>query len=167
MTDHLTTERLREIAEIVKQGCTVSYDYNEVLSACSELLAKREECEALQRESEAVRNVAKLYHDALVARHGGEPIALLSELDEARADAERLRAALKNGGRAAGRAMDELRAELAAVKRQRDELQSQLSAHAIIAQLKDVDRLVLHSMSANALAASQPAAEQPKPEVQP
>lgn len=32
------------------------------------------------------------YHDALIARHGGEPIALLSELDEARAERDALRA---------------------------------------------------------------------------
>lgn len=32
------------------------------------------------------------YHSALVARHGGEPLALLSELDEARAERDALRA---------------------------------------------------------------------------
>lgn len=35
------------------------------------------------------RAEAKKYHDALVARHGGEPIALLGELDAARAEVER------------------------------------------------------------------------------
>lgn len=33
---------------------------------------------------------AKKYHDALIARHGGEPIALLAELDEARYENDHL-----------------------------------------------------------------------------
>ena len=39
--------------------------------------------EQLQRERDR-------YHDALIARHGGEPVALLSELDAARGECERL-----------------------------------------------------------------------------
>lgn len=42
-----------------------------------------------RRKAEAERD---RYHDALIARHGGEPIALLSELDEARAERDALRA---------------------------------------------------------------------------
>ena len=35
------------------------------------------------------------YHDALIARHGGEPVALLAELDEARARVAELEADLE------------------------------------------------------------------------
>lgn len=35
------------------------------------------------------------YHDALIARHGGEPVVLLGQLDEVRAEVERLRARCK------------------------------------------------------------------------
>ncbi len=44
------------------------------------------------RELEAERD---RYHDALIARHGGEPIALLSELDEARAERDAFLALLR------------------------------------------------------------------------
>lgn len=39
---------------------------------------------------EALRKERDRYHDALVARHGGEPVALLEELDKARAEISRL-----------------------------------------------------------------------------
>lgn len=45
-------------------------------------------------EIERLRAERDRYHDALIARHGGEPIALLSELDEARAERDALRALL-------------------------------------------------------------------------
>jgi hypothetical protein len=46
---------------------------------------------ALKAELERVRKERDKYHDTLIARHGGEPIALLRELDEAREELERLR----------------------------------------------------------------------------
>lgn len=42
-------------------------------------------------QRDAARAEAARYHDALVARHGGEPVSLLAELDAARAEAEAAR----------------------------------------------------------------------------
>ena len=54
-----------------------------VQAACD--VAVTAACEAVERErDEALARAARL-EAALVARHGGEPVALLSELDEARA----------------------------------------------------------------------------------
>ncbi|MCU0294375.1 MAG: hypothetical protein MUF10_20705 [Thermoanaerobaculaceae bacterium] len=41
-------------------------------------------------ERDEARAEVKKYHDALVARHGGEPVVLLQELDEARAEVEEM-----------------------------------------------------------------------------
>ena len=56
---------------------------------------------AFAKRAEVAEIEAKKYHDALVARHGGESVALLQELDEARAklaeaqaEIDRLREAL-------------------------------------------------------------------------
>lgn len=83
----IPTERLRELA--------ASPIADESLLA-AELLAARESMslpgyQRIVDERDAARAEAKKYHDALVARHGGEPIALLSELDAARAVAEQAR----------------------------------------------------------------------------
>lgn len=45
-----------------------------------------EEFRGVRTENAALKQERDKYHDALIARHGGEPIALLSELDEARAE---------------------------------------------------------------------------------
>ena len=217
MTDHLTTERLREIAGSPGNGVLLTYT-NLERSVCAELLAKREGCAAIGGHRDQLLDLARLdneaareavlsgrenkfrfgamttrdaiaevvqqrdaaraerdrYHDALVARHGGEPIALLSELDEARAEAEKLRAELERArallvrcGRAVG-GLKDLLAELAAVKRQRDELLA--SSEPVADALRDIagdgHRAYLdayESAVASILAASQPA-QQPKPE---
>jgi len=49
-----------------------------------------DKCEAVEDQRDAAAAERKMYHDALISRHGGEPIALLSELDQARAKIERL-----------------------------------------------------------------------------
>ena len=87
----IPTERLHEIAESRR----ISPSWGEVEAMAAELLAKRESMslpgyQRIVDERDAARAEAKKYHDALVARHGGEPIALLSELDAARAEVERL-----------------------------------------------------------------------------
>ena len=98
------------------------------------------------------------YRDALVARHGGEPIALLSELDEARAEAEKLRADLQ------AMTVEAMRAgrELDAVKRQRDELvRIAKDAHTYLIDGGHADES--DEIMAGIEAASQPA-QPPKPE---
>lgn len=63
MTDQLTTERLREIAGSPGNGVLLTYT-NLERSVCAELLAKREECEALQRERDESRDlIASAMHD--------------------------------------------------------------------------------------------------------
>ena len=117
MSDHLTEGTLRQIAE------HSVHPENRIMA--TELLAKREECEKLRiayrcSSDTANKKMADVvlveierdrYRDALVARHGGEPVALLSELDEARADLQAMTVEAMRAGR-----------ELAAVKRQREEL---------------------------------------------
>jgi len=164
MSDQLTTERLRELAA----GATIYVHERNAIAA--ELLAKREECASLWAsgralldssrkllaERDAARAEAKKYHDALVARHGGEPVALLSEMDEARADLQAMTVEAMRAGR-----------ELAAVKRQRDELLA--AADQVADALRDVAGaghlayLDAFDAAAAACAASQPA-QQPKPE---
>ena len=213
MSDQLTTERLRELAA----GATLYGHERDAMAA--ELLAKREECEALayraedaenqlrcvtltgdavasdsslycgnsvrywydkaqaykdsagklceaRKERDAARAEAKKYHDALVARHGGEPVALLSELDEARADLQAMTVEAMRAGR-----------ELAAVKRQREELiraKTGKSPDDLFCcnglecgcQGVTVGEYELYCVDRAIEAASQPA-QQPKPEVQP
>lgn len=67
--------RFREIDDAIGD-----HNGKTLLQAVQEVLAERD----------AARAEAKKYHDALVARHGGEPVALLSELDAARAEVERV-----------------------------------------------------------------------------
>lgn len=63
--------RFREIDDAVGD-----HNGKTLLQAVQEVVAQRD----------VARAEAKKYHDALVARHGGEPVALLSELDAARAE---------------------------------------------------------------------------------
>ena len=56
----------------------------------AEVTALRERAEAALRERDEARAERDRYLDTLLSRHGGEPIALLSELDEAREALRRL-----------------------------------------------------------------------------
>lgn len=58
--------------------------------ARAEVEKERAYADASNQDAIAAEAEAKKYHDALVARHGGEPVALLDELDEARAEVSRL-----------------------------------------------------------------------------
>jgi uncharacterized coiled-coil DUF342 family protein len=51
--------------------------------------------DALKAERDAWKHKADLYEKALLDRHGGEPIALLDELDEVRAERDALRKGIK------------------------------------------------------------------------
>ena len=61
-------QRVEEAPEPLAQYQTAALDRD------AELQDLRERCEYLQKERD-------LYHDALIARHGGEPVMLLHEFD--------------------------------------------------------------------------------------
>jgi hypothetical protein len=63
---------------------------------------------SLKAQLAEARAEAKRYHDALISKHGGEPVALLKELDEARAEV----LTLKRKDREWYKAAEKLRAEV-------------------------------------------------------
>lgn len=73
----------RQLAEARAEAAGVSKLMQRVHIAEDRALAAEKQLEERTRERDK-------YHDALIARHGGEPIALLSELDAERASADRL-----------------------------------------------------------------------------
>lgn len=88
-TSEFGPENLEElIACVSKQGKGGNYclDPDEIVAGRDEL---RSMCNALRlawQQRDAARAEAARYHDALVARHGGEPVSLLAELDAARVE---------------------------------------------------------------------------------
>ena len=75
-------QRVEEAPEPLAQCQTAALDRD------AELQDLRERCEYLQKERD-------LYHDALIARHGGEPVMLLHELDGMRERCERAKEGLR------------------------------------------------------------------------
>lgn len=82
-----------EDAQRILQGCVAPYSCEQMKAVADALRQWRDKWAILlemlvrsNEERDAASADAKRYHDALVARHGGEPLALLSELDAARAE---------------------------------------------------------------------------------
>jgi hypothetical protein len=102
--DAALVERLRAAQDMIGEMCALGRppkmsiparpDYDEDLLICATLKDAAAAITRLTAELAEARQQRDQYHDTLVAKHGGEPIALLAELDDARAECERLRALL-------------------------------------------------------------------------
>lgn len=91
MTESTPSERLRK-------DCDESESYCEtmLLGGVPEDMKKGiADIRAVIAENERLRGRVEKLEATLVSRHGGEPLALLSELDEAREENDRLRSALQ------------------------------------------------------------------------
>lgn len=208
-------DKLRDIASVQPfSGDPVVYERwqlaTELLACREELAAERERFNLLSQRCAAAELWRERLQSVLLSKHGGEPLALLSELDEARAEAENLREFAERNGKAATERFDllvrcreaigisgdeptlaqismvpdlvagvvarleqndrDLRTELAAVKRQRDELTNRIRHSSVPAGCLAGDTWVVSRCDVLQWVDELFAAEQPKPqqpEVQP
>ena len=77
------------------EGCCVICGATYMGDGADEAHRLRAEIERLTRERDEARREANRLTDVLVSRHGGEPLDLMEELDEARAEIERLATSLE------------------------------------------------------------------------
>lgn len=75
----------------------LSWDTPPFLLSGDELDALLDALEAMTAERNSARTERDRYRDTLLARHGGEPVALLKELDAARADLREALALIREG----------------------------------------------------------------------
>lgn len=84
---------MRERAEKAEHA---SYGFDRIVYAHNDSVAVRNaEIAHLVRELDEATRWREIYHDALIARHGGEPIDLLAELDAVRRENEILKDAIR------------------------------------------------------------------------